>query len=323
MSENTLDYTGRVAVVTGAGRGIGQAYAGLLADRGAKVVVNDLGVAMDGDSAAESPAHSAAEAISARGGTAVANTSDVTTADGARALIDTAIGAFGRLDIVINNAGIFTNDAFPEMDAQWLSRQFAVHIQGSFNVTQAAWPHMTEAGYGRVVLTTSTSALGADNTVAYGTAKAAVLGLGRSLAQVGRKKGIKVNMVAPMAFTRMMAAGLHDAGIAVPDEIADRGPDLVAPLVALLCHESCPVNGEAFVDGLRRMSRLFIGETVGYTHPGLDLTPEIVRDEWDSIVDLEGFRLLTDTMRWTVINEKEIANSPLPVRTAAGDGISE
>ncbi|WP_216913221.1 SDR family NAD(P)-dependent oxidoreductase [Nocardia noduli] len=311
MSEKALDYTGRVAIVTGAGRGIGQAYADLLADRGAKVLVNDLGVAMDGDSDAESPARTAADAISARGGTAVANTSDVSSADGARALVATAIDTFGRLDIVVNNAGIFTNDAFPEMDAEWLRRQFAVHIEGSFNMTQAAWPHMTRAGYGRVVLTTSTSALGAYNTIAYGTAKAAVLGLGRGLAQVGRKAGIKVNMVAPMAFTRMMVAGMIDAGIDVPDDIIDRGPDLAAPLVALLCHETCPVSGEAFVSGLRRVSRLFIGETVGYTHPGTDLTPEVVGDEWDSIVDTDEFRLLTDTMRWTVINEKELADNPL------------
>lgn len=147
-----------------------------------------------------------------------------TSADGARALVATAIDTFGRLDIVVNSAGIFTNDAFPEMDAEWLRRRFAVHIEGSFNMTQAAWPHMTRAGYGRVVLTTSTRALGAYNTIAYGTAKAAVLGLGRGLAQVGRKAGIKVNMVAPMAFTRMMVAGMIDAGIDVPDDIIDRGP---------------------------------------------------------------------------------------------------
>ncbi|MBH0775294.1 SDR family NAD(P)-dependent oxidoreductase [Nocardia bovistercoris] len=311
MSETTLDYTGRVAIVTGAGRGIGRAYAELLAERGAKVVVNDLGVAMDGHSDAESPAMACAEAIVVGGGTAVPNTSDVTTAEGARALVATAMDTFGGLDIVVNNAGIFTNDAFPEMDDELLRRQFAVHIEGSFQVTRAAWPHLTEAGYGRVVLTTSTSALGADNTVAYGVAKAAVLGLGRSLAQVGRKSGIKVNMVAPMAFTRMMIAGMVDAGIEAPDDIADRGPDLVAPLVALLCHETCPVNGEVFVSGLRRVARMFIGETIGYTHPGIDLTPEIVAREWDSIMRTDGFRLLPDTMRWSVINEKELANTPL------------
>ena len=301
MDNSTLDFTGRVAVVTGSGRGIGRAYADLLAARGAKVMINDIGARTGGGGGDTSLAINARDDIRTAGGIAEADTSDISTADRAAALIQHTVDAFGRLDIVVNNAGIFTQDAFPDIDCDTVRRHFDVHIGGSLNVTRAAWPHLVDAQDGRVVLTTSTSALGAIDTVAYGTAKAAMLGLGRALAMVGAPAGIKVNMVAPMAMTRMMSigAGWGDT----PPEVPDRDPSLVAPLVALLCHRSCPTSGETFVSGMRRVSRLYIAESGGYTHPGLDLTPEIVRDQWARVFGPENAKIVPDTMTWSAINE--------------------
>lgn len=307
MTGSTLDFTGRVAVITGAGRGIGRAHADLLAARGARVIVNDVGSRTAGGGADDTKARVAAAEIVASGGIAEPDTSDVSTPEGAAALIGHAVDSFGRLDIVLNNAGIFALDTFPDLDLEAMRRQFAVHIGGGFNVTRAAWPHLAAAGYGRVVFTTSTSALGAADTIAYGTAKAGVLGLGRSLAQAGIALGIKVNLVAPMAMTRMMGHRPTDHSPAA----ADRAPALVSPLVAVLCHESCPTTGETFMAGMRRISRLYIAESPGYLHPGLDLTPETVLDRWDRILDITGQELLPDTASWLARNDRHLAESPV------------
>ena len=250
-------FEGRVAVVTGAGRGIGRAYALLLAGRGARVVVNDLGGSMEGVGADAEPASTVAAEIVAAGGVAIADTSDVATTAGAEALVDAAVEQFGRLDILVNNAGIIRWAGFPEADADNLARHLAVHVGGSFNTTRAAWPHMVEQGYGRIVMTTSTGMFGLPDNLSYATAKAAVIGLTRSLTTAGAAHGIKVNLIAPAAMTRM-------AGRPPPDSTT-MSPDLVAPMVAFLAHEACPVSGEIYTAGAGRFARIFIAVDRGLT----------------------------------------------------------
>jgi len=301
---SSLRFDGRVAVVTGGGRGIGAAYASLLSSRGAQVVVNDIGTSRFGAGSDASPASETVEQIRRAGGTAEPDTSDISVPDGALALVDHAVSAFGRLDIVVNNAGIYWTDSFPEIDLTDLQRQLAVHVGGSFNVARAAWPHLRASGSGRMVVTTSTGALGSAELVSYGTAKAAVLGLGRALAMAGEPHGIKVNIIAPMAMTRMMNA--HTGNVEVPED-PDRDPSLVAPLVAILCHQDCPVNGEAYMSGMRRTARLFIAETQGYTHPSIKLTPEDLLEHWAEISDLSRQQLAPDTHTWSASNQERIA----------------
>lgn len=168
-----LSFEGRVAVVTGAGRGIGRAHARLLAARGAKVVVNDLGGSMEGDGSDAGPAQKVVDEIASAGGEAVADTHDVSTPAGGQAIVDTAIERFGRIDILVNNAGIIRYAGLPDIDAENLERHLAVHLVGSFNTMRAAWPHFVEQQYGRVVLTTSSGMLGMDNNLSYAAAKGA------------------------------------------------------------------------------------------------------------------------------------------------------
>src|SRR5690349_8545521 len=195
MSE--LSFEGRVAIITGAGRGIGRAYAQLLAARGARVVVNDLGGSIEGEGADTAPAASVAAEIAADGGTAIADTNDVSTAVGGEALISRAVSEFGRVDVLINNAGIVRWAGMPDVDEANLRQHFAVHVGGSFNTTRAAWPHMVDQNYGRIVMTTSSGIFGLPTNLSYAMAKSAVIGLTRSLALAGRKQNIKANLISP------------------------------------------------------------------------------------------------------------------------------
>ncbi|MEI7999877.1 MAG: SDR family NAD(P)-dependent oxidoreductase, partial [Actinomycetes bacterium] len=198
-----LGFSGRVAVVTGAGRGIGRSYAHLLAARGATVVVNDLGGSIKGVGADAGPASAVADEIVAAGGTAVPDTHDLATEDGARALVDGAVDRFGRIDVLVHNAGIIRWARVPDADADNLSSHLAVHVGGAFHTTRAAWPHLAEQQYGRIVITTSAGLFGLPDNLSYATAKAAVIGLTRSLAATGAPLGITANCIAPAAVTRM------------------------------------------------------------------------------------------------------------------------
>jgi NAD(P)-dependent dehydrogenase (short-subunit alcohol dehydrogenase family) len=292
-------FEGRVAVITGAGRGIGRAYAHLLAERDASVVVNDLGGTMEGDGTDPEPARSVAGEILEAGGKAIPETSDVSTVDGGQALINAALDAFGRIDIVINNAGNIRWGGLPEADAENLESHLSVHVGGSFNTVRAAWPHMVAQGYGRIVMTTSSGMFGLVDNLGYATAKAAVIGMTRSLKVAGARHGIKVNLIAPSASTRMGAHpsdGLDSLKQPPPEQME---PGLVAPMVAFLAHEACEVSGEIYLAGAGRFARIFIAATPGYV-PSVpeESTIEDIAEHWSMINDETGYYVPADLQDW-------------------------
>jgi NAD(P)-dependent dehydrogenase (short-subunit alcohol dehydrogenase family) len=293
-------FEGRVAVITGAGRGIGRAHGLLLAERGASVVVNDLGGTKEGAGENSEPARSVAAEIADAGGAAIADTNDVSTESGGQALIDAAVARFGRIDIVINNAGVIRWAGLPEADVDNLERHLAVHVGGSFNTTRAAWPHMANQGYGRVVMTTSTGMFGLPDNLGYATAKAAVVGMTRSLAVAGAPHGIKTNLIAPAAWTRMgthPSEGLDRVKHEAPKQME---PELVAPIVAFLAHEECTVSGEIYAAGAGRFARIFVASTEGYLHHQPEqVTIEDVVENWRTINDETGYYIPADLLEWS------------------------
>jgi NAD(P)-dependent dehydrogenase (short-subunit alcohol dehydrogenase family) len=289
-----LRYDGRVAVITGAGRGLGQSYAKLLASRGAKVVVNDLGGDTKGRGSSKEPATDTVAEITAAGGAAIANFGDVSNDADADALMQHAIEAFGRLDIVINNAGVDTISPFANMTRAMFDDMLRIHVGGSFAVTKAAWPHLMEQQYGRIVMTCSHAGMGMQDMAHYCTAKAGLIGLMRALSLEGRPHGINVNAIMPGAATRLMnesAGEVADAGGTAeipPQELLDQmSPDLVAPPVAWLVHEDCAVTGEVVDAVAGLVGRVFFALTRGRVDR--DLTIETVRDHWDKIADESSY----------------------------------
>jgi len=276
-----IGFDGKVAIITGAGGGLGRSHALELARRGARVVVNDLGGSIDGTGSSLGPAALVVDEIKSLGADAVANTDSVATAAGGAAIVQSAIDAFGRVDIVINNAGILRDKAFHNMEPDLIDPVLDVHLKGAFYVTKAAWVRMREQNYGRVVNTSSNSGLlGNFGQSNYGAAKMGLVGLTRVLAIEGAKANIKVNAIAPIAFTRMTEALMGDLGTKLK-------PELVTPIVVWLCHEDCPVTGEVYSAGGGVIARFFVGLTKGYVNP--DLTVEDVRDHFDEIRDETGY----------------------------------
>ncbi|MBB3665500.1 NAD(P)-dependent dehydrogenase (short-subunit alcohol dehydrogenase family) [Prauserella sediminis] len=293
----TFDFDGRVAVVTGAGRGIGRAHALLLALRGAKVVVNDLGGNTLGEGSDTGPARSVVDEITAAGGTAVADGNDVSTPEGGQAIVDRAVTEFGRIDVLVNNAGNVRFAGIADADAALLDSVYGVHVRGSFNTVHAAWPHFVEQGYGRIVFTTSHGLFGSPDNLAYATAKAGVIGLARAIKVNAGTQDIKINLIAPAAVTRL--AGKDPDGEAPPAP-ADMDPDLVSPMVAYLAHENCPVSGEVYAAGMGRCTRVFIAETEGWVHTGgTRLTVEDIAANWKAINDESSYHIPVDLHGWT------------------------
>jgi NAD(P)-dependent dehydrogenase (short-subunit alcohol dehydrogenase family) len=285
-----LRFEDRVAVVTGAGRGLGAAYAVALAARGAAVVVNDLGSALGGDGTDSKPATAVTAAIDAAGGQAIANFDDVSTAAGAQRIITAALKTFGRIDVVINNAGILNRSTFPDTTLQDMQRHIAVHQIGTFNVSRAAWPHMVRQQYGRVIATISKAIFGIEGVLPYSSAKGGVLGLARGLAQAGEPHGIRVNLVAPHAVTRMNGND-NPPTTTTTARSKTLTPERVANLVLVLAHERCPATGEMYYAGADRFSRFFLAETLGYRQP--DASPEAILEHWTQIEREESYTVPT------------------------------
>lgn len=281
MSE--LRFDGQVAVITGAGRNLGREYALLLASRGAKVVVNDIGVGIsDTDGVADAPATNPAldvvAEITAAGGHAVLDASSIT--DPQAGMVQTAIDAFGRIDIVINNAGVVRQAPVPELSDEFCRAMTDTHMLGTMNVTRAAWPHMAAQGYGRIVNVSSGAGLiGFPNMTMYGGVKLGVVGLSRALAVEGRSLGINVNVVAPQASVRGSDFGPMKWTPALAEWLS---PEQISGLVAYLAHESCVTTGELFNVGGGLIARVVLAAAEGVTER--PMSPEAVAAHWDEIM---------------------------------------
>ncbi|MFM7092969.1 MAG: SDR family oxidoreductase [Actinomycetota bacterium] len=276
-----LGYDGKVAIITGAGGGLGRQHALLLAKRGALVVVNDLGGNIDGTGGDASAAQKVVDEIKAAGGEAVADHNSVATPEGGAAIVKTAVDTFGRVDIVVNNAGILRDKSFHNMSPDLMNPVFDVHLKGAFHVTQPAWVLMREQGYGRIISTSSAAGIfGNFGQTNYGAAKLGLVGFTRVLAVEGAKYNIKANAIAPLALTRMT----EDLMGALADKL---DPSQVSPIVAWLAHEDCPVSGQVYSVGGGRIANVFFGETQGFTKPGHSL--EDVRDNWEAIMSQNDY----------------------------------
>jgi len=275
----TFEYDGKVAIVTGAGNGLGKSHALLLASRGAKVVVNDYGTSTHGEGKDKSAADIVVAEIMEAGGTAVANYDSVE--DGAR-LVETAMDSFGRVDIVVNNAGFLRDTSFHKMsEDDWMSIM-NVHLNGSFRVARAAWPYLREQRYGRIVNTASAAGIyGNFGQVNYSSAKLALHGMTQALAIEGRSRNILVNTIAPAAASR-----LTDTVISREQTKALK-PDLVSPIVAYLCHDSSTETGSLFEAGAGWFGKLRWERTLG-KNLGNKISPEDVAENWDAITNFEN-----------------------------------
>jgi len=267
-----LRYDGKVAIITGAGAGLGRCYAVLFAERGAKVVVNDFD---------KKAADAVVSEIKAKGGEAVANYDSVVEGE---KVVATAISAFGRVDILVNNAGVLRDVSFVKMTKDQWNTVLNVHLQGTFAVTHAAWPHMRKQKYGRVILITSVNGLyGQFGQTNYSSVKAAMTGFGKSLAKEGARQNIKVNIVAPGAGSKMTAT-------VMPAELVEAWkPEYVAPTIAYLCHESVPVSGCIFESGGGFVAQVKYVRSAGvFLDLKSEITPEAVQAKFAQITDFSN-----------------------------------
>jgi len=272
-----MRFDGKVVIVTGAGVGLGKCYALDFAALGAKVVVNDLGSKKDGQAGDGKVADAVVAEIKAKGGQAVANYNSVV--DGA-AIVKTAIDAFGRIDIIINNAGILRDAAFHKMTEQDYDLIMSVHLKGSYNVSRAAWPYMREQNYGRIVFVTSAAGLyGNFGQANYSAAKLGIVGLSSTLAIEGKKNNIKCNTIAPLAASRMTE------GIMPPAMLKALKPEFVSPFVQYLSHESCAESGSIYELGAGWISKVRFQRSKGVAISPEKLTAENIAAQIQAIND--------------------------------------
>lgn len=301
-----LRLDGRVAIVTGGGRGIGRSHCLALAARGASVLVNDLGGAREGGGASTEPATQVVAQIEAAGGRAVANFDDITDPDAAARIVAQAIDELGGLHIVVNNAGVFDEGTpFGDTDLAQYERFWRVHLGGTVNVTKAAWPHLCAQHHGRVINTSSCAAFyGHPGGPAYSAAKAAIHGFTLSLAHESQQHGIGVNAIAPAGLTRMASEFSDREALEAMSRILD--PDFVSPVVVWLAHDSCDANGQVYVAGGGRVARLSPGEPEG--HWQLPPTPESIAEHRAEIESREDLVFATDDLAfagWLVENHQK------------------
>mgnify|MGYP000374456021 CR=1 FL=1 len=290
----TIRFDGRVAIVTGAGSGLGRSHALALAERGARVVVNDLGSAMDGTGASSEPAQAVVDQIRAGGGEAIVSGSDVTDSDQVAAMIRSALDAWGRVDILVNNAGILRDKSFGKMELEDFRKVIEVHLLGTVTCTKAVWPIMREQAYGRIVLTSSSSGLyGNFGQSNYAAAKAAMIGLCNALHLEGEKYNIRVNVLSPSAATRMVE-GLVDA-----DVVERLDPSAVSPGLLYLVSEDAP-SRIVLCAGAGSFARYVAVETPGIYLPPEDRTPEAIAARFDEISDPTGGRALNSAFEQTM-----------------------
>lgn len=288
MSE--LRFDGKVAVVTGAGRGVGRCHALLLASRGAKVVVADYGGTLEGSGSSPVPAHDVVDEIAAAGGEAIPCVASVADEPGAASMVQAALDTWGRLDIVINNAGIGDPERFEDYTMDHFRLMADVQYFGTVNVTKAAWAHFIEAGGGRVVNTCSEGPLGIhEKMTSYGGAKGGVIGFTLALAAEAPKYGIAVNGFSPRAATRLSAPDVMAKVYELPAEVFEEAmapfpPELASPTAVYLAHESCPLNGVILVGGGGQVVRLAFCENEGYSSEAMTL--EAIATNIDQIMDM-------------------------------------
>jgi NAD(P)-dependent dehydrogenase (short-subunit alcohol dehydrogenase family) len=288
----TIRFDNRVAIVTGAGNGLGRAHALLLASRGAKVVVNDPGGARDGRGGDHAAADKVVAEIKAAGGQAVPNYDSVADKEGAKNIVKTATDAFGTLDIVVNNAGILRDKSFPNMTMEDFDFVVQVHFLGTAYVTHAAWPILRQKAYGRVVVTSSNSGIyGNFGQTNYAGAKLALVGFVNALRLEGQKYNIMVNALAPVAATRMTE------DLMTPEVLAKMKPEFVSPMVAYLCSEQCQHTGDIWAAGAGYFSRIEYREG-----PGVRLGPQATVD--DVAANIEKIADLSTTVRYRTSSEE-------------------
>lgn len=275
---STLNFDDKVVIVTGAGNGLGRSHALAFAARGARVVINDLGGSATGEGADRSAADKVVDEITAAGGEAVANHDSVT--DGDR-IVQCALDNFGRVDIVINNAGILRDKSFHNMTEEDWDLVYNVHVKGAFKVTHAAWPHLREQEYGRIIFTASAAGIyGNFGQANYAMAKLGLHGMAQSLAIEGAKRNIVVNTIAPIAGSRMTAT------IMPPQIVEQLKPEFVTPLVLKLCHEAHRDSGSLYEVGAGWIGKLHWERSKGHGFPITQpLTPEAIVEQWSAITD--------------------------------------
>ncbi len=292
-----LRFDGRVAVVTGGARGMGREHSLLLALRGAKVVVADFGGELDGTGGSKGPADDVVKEIEADGGEAVACYADVSDAEEAASIIDVAVGTFGRLDIVVNNAGISDPGAFADLSIDQFKKMIDVHYYGTLHVSKVGVAAHGRGGYGRFVNVTSESVFGMPKLTSYGSAKGACFALIRNMAADATGTGIQVNGIMPRGSTRMANANAMSILMGVPEEtlppiMPGMPPEQVAPAVVYLAHESVPFNGEIFAIGSGTLERIVVLETAGMTLSGDRPTPEEIAANIGTTLDIDGARVV-------------------------------